>query len=130
MNPTGRIGPTAAGARPAMNPTGRIAPAAAGARPAMDPAGRLPLRYFSAKPENNSGFRTVAAAMRLTGAPVPPWAPSGLPAGFWCPRERAAAFVLSWLPVAGCSFPVGCASGGSRFGPSGRPDLSGPPDLE
>ena len=78
----------------------RIGPTAVGPRPAMNPAGRPPLRYFPAKPENNSGTRTVAAAMRLTGAPVPPCAPSGLPAGFLEPQP-ACRCVRIWVPPGG-----------------------------
>ena len=82
------------GTPPRDEPSGRIGPTAVGPRPAMNPAGRLPLRHFPAKPENNSGYRTAAAAMRLTGAPCSPVIPLRPPAGFWLPREPAAAFVL------------------------------------
>ena len=87
-------------------PAGRIAPTAVGPRPAMNLAGRMPWCYLRMKFANNGACRKVTTAMRLTGAPRSPVRPLRPPAGFWCPRERAAAFVLSWLPVSEGSFPV------------------------
>ena len=147
--PSGRIGPTAVGPRPAMNPTGRIGPTAVGPRPAMNPAGRLfPKQsadcvgtpsYFidlpGVNPSKSSRATGRAPQKRRRagdhgyashGGTMFPRAPPPASRRGLAPSESAAAFVPSWLPVAGFHYTHLPGSPGAIFLP---PRFPPPPVL-